>query len=382
LVATEEGNEVETINLRLALQQVRIFHELAESFAGRGGLLLRSGGLDPTRPVPLPAIEHRFAIGAVDPMIDLAVRLNRQPGRNLDLPLAVFRSDSDEVFGLFGFAIELAREPGWLIKVPYAPSGAVAAGDKVWVVYLLDRPEPVTEVTPVLQRVHASAFAHRPGDIDLLHGVPLAGGIHTSPAGRADPVELELPWRPAYSLAQLTAQGTSDGRPRRVLLDAVHLVDIDEDNDTHVDVGNVDDADGDDGDEGDDGAEDNLALRFGEFALRLRAGHRKLEVGSDVEISQRISRELAAELGPVVFAEGEVWFYSERAGCWIPIAHDLLRRLIHVFDGASYDRPNGKTEIVQLSKNRCDSVMREMAAILAEPEFFKNPTAGSMWPTA
>ena len=54
-------------------------------------------------------------------MIDLAVRLNRQPGRNLDLPLAVFRGDSDEVLGLFGFAIELAREPGWLAKVPYAP---------------------------------------------------------------------------------------------------------------------------------------------------------------------------------------------------------------------------------------------------------------------
>ena len=41
---------METINLRLALQQGRIFHELAEGFAGRGGLLLRSGGLDPTRP--------------------------------------------------------------------------------------------------------------------------------------------------------------------------------------------------------------------------------------------------------------------------------------------------------------------------------------------
>ncbi|MGA8759675.1 MAG: hypothetical protein WB611_25840 [Stellaceae bacterium] len=79
----------------------------------------------------------------------------------------------------------------------------------------------------------------------------------------------------------------------------------------------------------DDVVDDNLALRFGGFALLLRADHRQLEVGSDVEISQRISRGLAAELGPVVFAQGEVWFYSERSGCWIPIAHDLLRRLIH-----------------------------------------------------
>ena len=39
--------------------------------------------------MPLPLIEQCFAIGAVNGMVDLAVRLNRQPGRNLDLPLAV-----------------------------------------------------------------------------------------------------------------------------------------------------------------------------------------------------------------------------------------------------------------------------------------------------
>jgi hypothetical protein len=113
-----------------------------------------------------------------------------------------------------------------------------------------------------------------------------------------------------------------------VLLDAVRPEDIDSGSDANADVGNVDDADGD------DGVQDNLALRFGGFALRLRAGHCHLEVGSDVEISQRTARELAAELGPVVFAEGEVWFYSARIGCWIAIPHDLLRRLIHAFDGA------------------------------------------------
>ena len=35
---------MEAINLRLAHQQCRIFHEFAESFTGRGGLLLRSAG--------------------------------------------------------------------------------------------------------------------------------------------------------------------------------------------------------------------------------------------------------------------------------------------------------------------------------------------------
>jgi len=176
---------VATINLPLAYQQGRIFHELVESFAGRGELLFRSSGLDPTRPVPLPVIEQRFAIGAPDRM---------EPGRNLDLPLAIFGSDGEDVLSLFGFAIEFVREPSWLTKVPFAPSGAVAAGDTVWTVYLLDRPEPVSEVTRVARRVHAFASPNGPGDIGPLRGIPLAGSIYTSPIGRSDPVELKLAW--------------------------------------------------------------------------------------------------------------------------------------------------------------------------------------------
>lgn len=39
-------------------------------------------------------------------------------------------------------------------------------------------------------------------------------------------------------------------------------------------------------------------------------------------------------------SQGEAWFSSERSGCCVPIAQDLLP-LIHAFDGASYVRPNG-----------------------------------------
>jgi P4 family phage/plasmid primase-like protien len=370
--------ELPTIDLRLAQQQVRIFHRLAESCAGRGGLLLRSGGLDPMRREPLPATLQRFVVGAVDPMVDMAVRLNRQPGRNLDLPLAVFGDDGDEILGVFGFAVELARAPGWLTKVPYAPTGALAAGDKVWAVYLLDRPEAAGAVLPLAQQVRSFAVAH--GGIDLRRGVPLAGGIHTAAAGRPDPVELELPWRPPYSLAQLSAQlgaeGSFDRPPRRVSLEAVRPENIPGDIEGGGDAAAAEQVRGGSGADADAAAADDLALRFGRFALWLRASQRRLEIGSDVEIAQRISRELATELGPVVHAEGESWFYAARTGCWTAIPPDLSRRLVHAFDGAAYPKPNGKIEIVQLSKSRCDSIMHEVAAILAAPDFFKDAAAG------
>jgi hypothetical protein len=84
-------SEIPAINLLLARQHIQIFHQLADGFAAAGGMLaLRSGGLDPDRPQPLPASEQLFAIGGVDAMLDIAVRLNRQPNRNVELPLAIF----------------------------------------------------------------------------------------------------------------------------------------------------------------------------------------------------------------------------------------------------------------------------------------------------
>lgn len=363
--------ELPPINLRQARQHLQTWHGRAAGFADPGAVALRSSGLETARPRPLSATEHRFAVGAVDPMLDQAVRLNCEPGRNVGLSFAVFANeDTEQVLALFGFAIELGREPGWLAKVPFAPSAALAAGDRVWPVFLLDRPEAVDAVLGLAEKVHAFAGAHEFGDIDLLRGVPLAGGVYTAPDGRSDAVELELPWRAGgYSLARLIAEQAEDSHPPRVPLRAVPPPHSDDD-------GGEDDSDAEDGRRDEEDEDNHLGLRLGKFALRLRAGHRQLEIGSDVEISQRIARELAAELGPVVCAEGETWFYDQRVGCWTPVPPDLMRRLTHAFDGSSYLRPNGKPEVVQLGKSRCDLVVREISAILAEPDFFKSPTAG------
>jgi hypothetical protein len=272
------------------------------------------------------------------------------------LPIARRRRGqaAGQVLGVFGFAVELMREPGWISRVPW-----------VWPIFLLDRPEPAAAVRAVAEKVHAFAGAGQP-DFDVLRGIPVAGGIYTAPDGRSAAVEIELPWRRAgYSLAQLTEDTP---HPRRIELGALPPGGGGE-----LPPG-VGDDDPENGNPEDD--RDGLDRRFGAFALRMHANHRRLDIGSDVEIAQLAARELAAELGPVAHAEGELWFYDQHVGCWMPVPDHLLRRSVHAFDGSAYPRPNGKVEIVQLTKGRIDSVMRELAAITASPEFFKDPTPG------
>ena len=113
------------------------------------------------------------------------------------------------------------------------------------------------------------------------------------------------------------------------------------------------------------------AAWFGRFALRLRAGHRTIEIGSDIEIARRIARELAGALGEVVAADGAVWRYLPPEGSWAALDDDILRRLAQAFDGASYQRPSGRPDVVQLSKTRVVSILDAVSVILGSRDFFE-----------
>ena len=366
------------LDLRLIRQHIVLFHEGAAPFAGRGSLLLGATGIDPTRPQPLPALEQRFAIGAIDPMVEMAMRWNREPGRNVHLAPAVYDGTSSEILGVFGFVVALqAGEAAWLQRLPFAPSAALAAAGTIWGLYLFDRPAPVDEVLPLVQRVQAFALGGAPGEVDLGRGTPLAGGLYMPPNGAAAAVELTLPWQQGrYDLAQTMAINEAAGTKRRQRFDAVSPAAARDDRD----AGGADDKAADDhGGEDDetrhaDAAPDDLASRFGRLALSLHARSRRIEIGSDVEIAQRCARELTGAFGEVVYAEGALWFYGDR--CWRPIEGDLQRRLVHAFDGAVYSRPNGKPDLVQLGKHRVDSVGRELGSILAQPDFFVETAVG------
>jgi len=99
-----------------------------------------------------------------------------------------------------------------------------------------------------------------------------------------------------------------------------------------------------------------------------------LEIGSDVEIAQRVANDLRAKFGEIIFAEGHFWHYAKTH--WAPVDEFALRRAVHAYDGATYDTPAGAPAAVKLGKSSVDSVLNEMAAILADPDFFAHPQIG------
>jgi phage/plasmid-associated DNA primase len=101
----------------------------------------------------------------------------------------------------------------------------------------------------------------------------------------------------------------------------------------------------------------------------------RLQVGSDVEIAQRLVAELRHELGELVWSEGQLWHYDTTH--WQPYPEERLRLRAHRYDGALYVRPGRKNaDLVQLSAGRLSSIIKEFATILADPGFFEDAATG------
>jgi len=96
----------------------------------------------------------------------------------------------------------------------------------------------------------------------------------------------------------------------------------------------------------------------------------QLQLGSDVEIADCVSRVLLRDLGEVIFSEGHFWYYAESH--WRAIENHELRRVVHRYDGAwpAGGRP------VKLNKSRIDSVLNEMSAMLTRKDFFAEAPVG------
>lgn len=96
-----------------------------------------------------------------------------------------------------------------------------------------------------------------------------------------------------------------------------------------------------------------------------------LQLGSDVDIANCVAQLLRQRFGEVVFCEGQFWHFSRSH--WRQIEHNDLRRSVHTYDGAVVP---GSRAPVKLSKNRIDSVINEMTAILARSDFFAEAPIG------
>src|SRR5271166_6135038 len=101
---------------------------------------------------------------------------------------------------------------------------------------------------------------------------------------------------------------------------------------------------------------------------------RQLDIGSDIEIAECVANDLRRDFGEIVFADGDFWLYEGTH--WQPIDDPTARRTVHLYDGAIYRGASGKPSIVRLSKSRIDSVLHEMGAMLARPDFFANAAVG------
>ena len=305
---------------------------------------------------------------------------------------------------LLGFSFALVRAPGWMAELPYAPSGAVAAGDQVWPVFLFDRPADPAAAMAIARAVAEFAGAAavlsgrspdaRPGDGDdeaLLAGPPLVGGCYTTPSGSTAAVEIELAFRAGYRLDQMAIAGIGTDPRGAVPGPTIGLVATPatptrnggglQDHVAPAPGGGPPGGGPPGGDPppppGEDGDDDNdeESAWFGRFALRLRAGHRTIEVGSDIAIAELIARELAAALGEVVAADGGLWRYLPAEGSWTALDEDVLHRLAQAFDGAAYARPSGRPDAVQLNKTRVGSIIDTVSVILRRREFFDREPA-------
>lgn len=99
-----------------------------------------------------------------------------------------------------------------------------------------------------------------------------------------------------------------------------------------------------------------------------------VSIGSDIEIARRVRGDLERAFGDIIHTEGTFWRYERT--CWHPIPEPELRRVVHVYDGAEFMTPAGEPSNVKLSKFRVDSVLHEMAAMLAEEDFFARAPTG------
>jgi phage/plasmid-associated DNA primase len=100
-----------------------------------------------------------------------------------------------------------------------------------------------------------------------------------------------------------------------------------------------------------------------------------LDHGSDVEIAYRLADAVRREHSEVRWCEGRLWVYGGTH--WVPYLDCGLRLAAHAYDGAFYRRPGRKNaDQVQLGRNRINSILSELGAILAAPGFFDRAPLG------
>ncbi len=103
-------------------------------------------------------------------------------------------------------------------------------------------------------------------------------------------------------------------------------------------------------------------------------GYFDLEIGSDVEIAQRIIECLEDIYGTIIISEGKVWRFDRTH--WVAFENDHLARFVHRADGAVYSDSEGKQHTIKLNKTRVNSILDALFKYRQDADYFKKPPIG------
>ncbi len=95
----------------------------------------------------------------------------------------------------------------------------------------------------------------------------------------------------------------------------------------------------------------------------------QLEIGSDVEIAQRIIERLEEIYGTILVSEGKVWSFDRTH--WVAFENDHLARFVHRADGAFYFDAEGNQRTVRLNKSRVGSILDAALKYRQDSGYFK-----------
>ena len=106
----------------------------------------------------------------------------------------------------------------------------------------------------------------------------------------------------------------------------------------------------------------------------------RLQLGSEVEIAERIVGEMKAET-PTIFDRSRFWRYEEDNGCWESVDEDVVSKRVMKMDGHPVFvrvNPDGtiKTSPLKLSNTKVRGSVKCMATLAREDEFFKGQSFG------
>ena len=100
----------------------------------------------------------------------------------------------------------------------------------------------------------------------------------------------------------------------------------------------------------------------------------KLDIGSDIEIAQRIIERLEEIYGAIIVCDGAVWRFDRTH--WIAFENDHLARFVHRADGAIYYDSAGNQRTVRLNKSRVSSILDAVLKYRQEHDYFKATPCG------